>query len=253
MLKVFVINLQDSVERRKRVSDRLNELHINFEVFPAIDGRKEPHPLFERYDAKRCGNYRRRAQMSGGELGCFASHFSLWSKCIELNEPILILEDDLIIADSVIEAIELVERNIETLGLLRLSGISLHRRPHKRVCKLGSFDLVDHIRGPAGTQAYALAPEAARKLVDSAQTWFVPVDDYIDRYWGHGVDSLSLMPFPICLADMDSDIPRANTPKKNLWLRLKHEYFGRLERIRRTIYRLINKKRVPVERLQGSA
>ncbi|CCF80089.1 putative lipopolysaccharide biosynthesis protein [Helicobacter bizzozeronii CCUG 35545] len=32
--------------------------------------------------------------MSMGELGCYASHYSLWQKCIQLHEPIAILEDD---------------------------------------------------------------------------------------------------------------------------------------------------------------
>ena len=31
-----------------------------------------------------------------GVLGCFYSHYSLWKKCIELNEPIYIFEDDVI-------------------------------------------------------------------------------------------------------------------------------------------------------------
>ena len=28
------------------------------------------------------------------ELACFASRLSLWQKCVELNEAVLILEDD---------------------------------------------------------------------------------------------------------------------------------------------------------------
>lgn len=236
-MKIFVINLEGSVERREKVSSRLNELGLSFEIFPAVDGRTKPDPLFLRYDAEKCANYRRRAQMSGGELGCFASHFKLWEKCIELGESIVVMEDDLIIHDSIIEAIELAEKYISKLRFLRFAGISLHRRPYKEVCSLGSFTLVDHIRGPAGTQSYVISPSAAQALIEHADTWFLPVDDYIDRYWSHGVRSLSLMPFPIELADMDSDIPRAEKPKKGVWLRLKHEYFGRLERVRRDIFR----------------
>ena len=32
--------------------------------------------------------------MTPGELGCFASHYLLWEKCLELNEPIVVIEDD---------------------------------------------------------------------------------------------------------------------------------------------------------------
>lgn len=31
---------------------------------------------------------------SPGVMGCFFSHYALWKKCIELNEPIMIFEDD---------------------------------------------------------------------------------------------------------------------------------------------------------------
>ena len=31
-----------------------------------------------------------------GVIGCFYSHYRLWQKCIELDEPILVFEDDVI-------------------------------------------------------------------------------------------------------------------------------------------------------------
>ena len=48
-----------------------------------------------------------KTHISQGEVGCFLSHYLLWKKCIDLNEPILILEDDAIITDEFdIEKIE---------------------------------------------------------------------------------------------------------------------------------------------------
>jgi len=29
-----------------------------------------------------------------GVIGCFYSHYNLWKRCVELNEPIMIFEDD---------------------------------------------------------------------------------------------------------------------------------------------------------------
>ena len=36
------------------------------------------------------------------QSGCFLSHYSLWKKCIELKEPIIILEHDVEFNDKVI-------------------------------------------------------------------------------------------------------------------------------------------------------
>ncbi|HAW05862.1 MAG TPA: hypothetical protein DCW83_14340 [Saprospirales bacterium] len=38
-------------------------------------------------------------RITKGEIGCVLSHYKLWKKCVELNEPILILEDDVDILD----------------------------------------------------------------------------------------------------------------------------------------------------------
>lgn len=38
-------------------------------------------------------------RLTKGEIGCVLSHYKLWRKCVELNEPILILEDDVNILD----------------------------------------------------------------------------------------------------------------------------------------------------------
>ena len=40
-----------------------------------------------------------KTPLTKGEVGCFLSHWRLWEKCIELNEPILILEDDAVCTD----------------------------------------------------------------------------------------------------------------------------------------------------------
>lgn len=38
-------------------------------------------------------------ELSDGEKACFASHYRLWQECVKLNEPIMILEDDVEFSD----------------------------------------------------------------------------------------------------------------------------------------------------------
>jgi len=237
MLKTFVINLAGSDERWETTSARLKELNVSFERFEAVDGRVSPHPLFERHDDNLRQKYRGRA-LSGGELGCFASHFLLWQRCVELDEPIVVMEDDIIINDSFPEAIKVAEANIQRLPYLRFSGIHLKRRPYKKIDQLGDFDLVDHIRGPAGTQCYVLSPQAAKIFIQHADVWFLAVDDYMDRYWQHGINCYSLMPFPVGLADVETDMVRPKKASRSLKTKIVKAGYGVLEKYKRYRHRL---------------
>lgn len=239
MLTTYVINLAGSANRWEKTRKRLQELGVPFERFEAVDGREQPHPLFSRYDDKRREKYRRKA-LSGGELGCFASHFLLWQKCIELDHPIIVMEDDIIINDSYPEALKLAEANAEQFPYLRFAGTSIRPKSIKKLSALGSFNVIDHIRGPAGTLCYFLTPKAAAAFIKHAEAWFLAVDDYMDRYWWHGVDCYSLMPFPVEVADNESEIVRVNKEKQRLWKKFRKEVYGVLDRVRLVIYRYKN-------------
>lgn len=239
MLTTYVINLAGSDQRWERTSSRLQELGIPFERFEAVDGRVNPHPLFSRYDDALRERYRRKA-LSGGELGCFASHYLLWEKCIELNKPIVVLEDDLIINTTLNEALKVAEQEIDQLKYLRLAGTYPKPKTFKKIKPIGPFDLIDHIRGPAGTLGYVISPEASAALINHAEKWFIAVDDYMDRYWWHGVDCYSLMPFPIEVAENESDIVRVKKEPQALWKKLRKEVYGLLEMITKWWYRIVN-------------
>ncbi|MEZ9323151.1 glycosyltransferase family 25 protein [Vibrio sp. 10N.286.51.E5] len=92
-MNIFVISLDDALERRVSIEQQFANIGQDFKFFDAVDGRKDVHPLFSYYNSKkrmRCKGY----EMTPGELGCFASHYLLWEKCVELNEPIVVIEDD---------------------------------------------------------------------------------------------------------------------------------------------------------------
>jgi glycosyl transferase family 25 len=236
MLKTFVINLTGSDERWETTSKRLTELKVPFERFEAVDGRVAPHPLFERHDDKLRQKYRGRA-LSGGELGCFASHFLLWQKCVELDQPIIIMEDDLLISDSFCEAIDVAEKQIDDLQLLRLYGLLFKKRPYKKIGRFDGFDLMEHVIGPSGAQCYVLSPLAAKTFIQHADVWYMAVDDYMDRYWSHGINCYSLMPFPIDLADVETQMNRPKKATRPLKVKLIKGGYSLLESFRRTWYR----------------
>lgn len=242
-LKIFIINLSNSTTRREAMVSRMRELGCDFEIFEAIDGRTSPHPLFQRYDGRRCLSARRKA-LSGGELGCWASHYLLWQLCVDRDCPIVVMEDDVTIDDSFTDALSIASKQLRHFKYLRFAGLSLDRRPYRMVGSIGPFGVADHVRGPSGTQCYIIHPEAAKKLLKHSSTWFLAVDDYIDRYWIHGVDCYSLMPFPVTIPPLPSDMARLEKKRISPYWKLRQEIFRRTERLRRFFYRLLFREKI---------
>ena len=91
-MEIFVISLEKSKER-KDTFDKYNSKYINYSYHTAIDGSKI---IIEDLDKKV---FKRGSQnYSKGAIGCALSHLQLWEKCIELNKPIIIMEDDAIVS-----------------------------------------------------------------------------------------------------------------------------------------------------------
>ncbi|NTF08049.1 glycosyltransferase family 25 protein [Agrobacterium rubi] len=194
-LDIVVVNLARSTERKSAMIALLAPLGLSYSFFEAVDGRSSPHPLFQRFDP-RIAEIRRGFTLTPGELGCYASHYLLWERCVRENRPLLIFEDDVGINDNFLAAYHAAADKIEDYGLIRFSGHKI--RPWTLVESV-SIDL-DIIRlkiGPHGTSCYAVSPKAAKKLIAKADVWFEPVDCHLDRFWTHGVGCYGLSPWPV--------------------------------------------------------
>ncbi|EAK0442174.1 glycosyltransferase family 25 protein [Campylobacter lari] len=106
-MKVFIINLEHSKDRKNFMQEQIQKLfacnpnlknQLEFEFFKAIDGSKNEHLQFKSHFPWWC-QFALGRELSDSEKSCFASHYSLWEKCQELNNPIIILEDDVIFND----------------------------------------------------------------------------------------------------------------------------------------------------------
>lgn len=84
-----------------------------------------------------------------GVQGCFLSHWKLWNKCVEINEPIIILEHD-----------ALIMKKWDPLELSN-SIIKLHRHYAGKKIK---YDIDSGFWSKSG-HAYCLSPEHASKLI----------------------------------------------------------------------------------------
>jgi len=109
-------------------------------------------------------------------LGCFLSHYKLWNKCIELDEPIVILEHDVVIKGDPIKYFNKLDTNSNSL--LNLG------KP------LWSDDTFEHL---GGAHSYLVNPKVSKVLIDRANNYGIsPTDIFINREL---VDIIDVKPF----------------------------------------------------------
>ncbi len=119
MISVYIISLKESQRRldtEKLVSESNEKFkgRCVFQIFDAISPKHEDFEKFvqELYDAQSmlksdwfhsdwcCG------ELLPQEFGCYLSHYLLWKECTKTNQPIIILEDDVVLESNFMQALE---------------------------------------------------------------------------------------------------------------------------------------------------
>jgi hypothetical protein len=161
LYKVYIISLiyTGSGEHIKSAQEWLPQTlsscrHHNWQahIFPAINGYHLTESDWKNFELplpKKSKNNKKFIGDLPGAQGCFLSHYKLWNKCIDINEPIVVLEDDAI-ATSPLNHID-----------LDFDLVKLHAPRGDGQSKLGYWS--------AGAFAYWLSPVGAKKLVAFAK------------------------------------------------------------------------------------
>ena len=113
-----------------------------------------------------------------GVKGCFLSHYGLWKRCVELDEPIVIWEDDIVLSRPLIP-IEFQDVLVLALGHPTKSQgyISYLEDP------TGEPEAQEYRQASMpGCCGYAIKPHAAQKLVETYEKTFLPADNAINQY-----------------------------------------------------------------------
>ncbi|WP_162974994.1 glycosyltransferase family 25 protein [Helicobacter pylori] len=118
MIGVYIISLKES-QRRLDTEKLVLESNEKFKgrcVFQIFDAISPKHEDFEKllqelYDAQsllQSDWYHSYvgAGLTLPELGCYLSHYLLWKECVKLNQPIVILEDDIALESNFMQALE---------------------------------------------------------------------------------------------------------------------------------------------------
>lgn len=193
-MKVFVISLPKSHDRRASASALLGAAGVDFSFFDGLPGDVAPEAYFERYDEREylinCGR-----PPTKGEIGCYASHRALWQQCVDSNEPIVIMEDDFTLAGQFARALGLAKEIIHEYGFLRFQ---LERRAKKRLVKeYGEFSVYQYTKVPHSMMCYVLHPRVAARLLERSRVLDAPVDVMVKKNWEYGCRLYGLTPYVV--------------------------------------------------------
>lgn len=221
-IKAYIINLsqiQSSLNSALRLQNELYNFGIDAELFEGsygdttkkqyeIIGRKHHPWTFKGPKAILPEDFKEK-QSTPGIIGCFDSHYRLWQKCIDLDEPIMIFEDDA----------HIIRKYYPVEFQDVLSLVSSHGK--KMVKYLDNLDNPQgdpqacyyHRSSMPGNAGYIIKPHAAKILVNTFANSFLPADNAIMQY---------LVKIEIHSHMMGKAIPRNKTGKKSSLVRTNY-------------------------------
>lgn len=231
LAEVLVVSLESAAARRTAFAGRAVATPLPWRFFDACTGLAAGLELDELAVRRNKGR-----ALTPGEIGCYASHFSIWQAMIERGtRQAIVLEDDVVADWAYLQ--RLAETDLHALGIdyLRLYA----KRPTwQRIVRKDflqhSRSIVELIGLAYGTQGYAITLEGARRFAEHCRIVRRPIDDEMDRSWAHGIRNLALFPAPIFETATASDIgsarfgPKADPAYRSLGQRLRR----RVERVR---------------------
>lgn len=183
-MRIFIISLKRSVDRRKVMSEHLARLGLDFEFINGVDGNKlSPEEISKLYDEKWAFRQEGR-HLSRGEIGCSLSHLKVYRKIV--NEDLsyaLILEDDVCLSPliaGVLKAIEdTISPNMNEVFLMQENSSVRFKKKGKKVYLIDGQFVFEELKSAQGTYAYVVTHNSAQSMVKT----LTPVTHTADS-WG---------------------------------------------------------------------
>jgi glycosyl transferase family 25 len=198
-LKVVLINLPRSNDRREAMQQRLAELGLTYSLFAAVDGRAEQARLFSQVDVPAFQRHVGRDVLPG-EIGCYFSHITVWQQFLDSGEAVLlVLEDDVVFGSDFLAALHEALRVRAHWDFLKLNKIRA-KQPISQG-RVGPYRLNAYLGTATGLGAYLIPRETALRLLPAMLPITRPIDHELDRIHVHRLRHFGLEPFPSQVRD----------------------------------------------------
>jgi glycosyl transferase, family 25 len=218
-IEVLVVSMPSSSERRTSIRRQLDALGMRWRFLDAVVGKDLPQPPEQYAQKKRLDLY--GYPMTPGELGCFLSHRLAWQECARQGLVFLVLEDDIELQPSFPKALQAAAQTQQHWDVLRLHGIK--STPDITRKNFGDLRLVENLKDPSSSAAYLVTPEAASHLLARSESFFAPIDDFLEFRFDHRLRLLAFKPNPVAAGIGESTIIRRTKPAMSQFKRLSRE------------------------------
>jgi len=248
--QAWVINLDRAPDRLARITAQMQRLGLPFHRMAAVDARSMTPAQEAQLDESA---YRRKHGMSPllGELGCYLSHVQVMRAFLASNaELALVMEDDVLLHDSLPAVLEGLARHSQRWDMCKLSAV--HSGTPQLLLELSpGHRLAVMLSRCTAASAYVLNRKAAQSYLhgpDPLLPMSLPIDHVIDQGWRFGIKVRLVVPTPCSHDDqVASNIgatSASNRHRKFPWYRRGSAYAYRLKNeVARVVYGLLQTAR----------
>ncbi len=172
-MKVLVINLDSATTRMAFQSNQLHRLGLKYERLPAYQIKDKANETYVKYHA----TWQRPLNM--GEVSCFFSHKIAWDKVIEADSPMLILEDDALLTESVASLLDELDKlkNVDYVNLEARGTNKKKLLAKKATQRFGDIEMIRLYQGRSGAAGYVMWPSGAKKLLAKMENEGIAIAD----------------------------------------------------------------------------
>ncbi|KAM4549449.1 procollagen galactosyltransferase 2 [Odontesthes bonariensis] len=189
--EVYLVNLKRRLDRRTKMLKTMTSLGLHATLVEAVDGKALNTSQLQALGIEMLPDYKDPYSgrvLTRGEIGCFLSHHSIWTKVIEQGlQKVLVLEDDVRFEPRFKRRLQAIMDDIEQAQLAwDLIYVGRKRmqvqQPEQSVEGVNNLVEADY---SYWTLAYALSQQGARKLLDAQPLKkMLPVDEFLPIMFG---------------------------------------------------------------------
>lgn len=204
-MNVLVINLDSSTTRMAFQLKQLNQLGLRYERLPAVQITDKTNEDFVKYHASW------ERLLSLAEVSCFFSHKMAWDKVIEADCPMLVLEDDALLAESVASLLVELDKlkNVDYVNL-EARGINKKKQLAKKATQcFGDIELTRLYQGRSGAAGYVIWPSGAKKLLTKMEKEGIAI---VDKFINTDYQLLAYQIEPAVIIQIDQCQQHGITP-----------------------------------------
>jgi len=178
VIKSYIINLDRDVGRMSHMRAYFRDGGIDFERISAVDGRLMTEEEFKNF-------FQTRSQASGswlrGQVGCFLSHYAIWTKiALGAENCAAIFEDDIHVAGFISDILTDDAWLPEDFDIIRLETSTNRMLLDKYPIRILSDRFLYRLRSTSWCAgAYILSRSCARKLISVPKTWHNTTDYFL--------------------------------------------------------------------------